>query len=359
VTGTRGALWIDSVPVVSYDGLAPNVVERLRRRLGARVGAPAEGACIALVGAPDEDADLVRRIGDGDAGLTAGGDLVLFYRGGSVRVRGDGEASTLTLSCTRSLRDVSLIAGLTQIGLLAHGVVPLHAAAAATESGLLAIAGWSGAGKTTAMTALLDHRAKPVAAEWIYLLEDGGPMTADHDLRLRAHHVRRSRSAHSMISPARRAAMLAGSSVTARLDVALARFAGRVAAPRRLVRRLSRRLYTDTPLPRDEEGTARRALAAVAVLVAGDGVSAVEPLEPAGIASRIGAAFEEDLAVVAAAQRRFAFAFGRRAPWGDEWPTQYRDALARRLDGVAVAQVVHSPHAGNEALAALLMSFGR
>jgi hypothetical protein len=151
-------------------------VRRVERQLGL---APSE-----IIGEPDitvrfvdaiEPRGSLTYVGLDDAGFDESAFYVLRGRHktqGKVLIPFDEIGGSCHIVCERGLPQVPLLLGVINMTALAKGVLPLHASAFIYRGlGILA-AGWAKGGKTELLLAFMEHGAKYVGDEWVYIDPD-------------------------------------------------------------------------------------------------------------------------------------------------------------------------------------------
>lgn len=121
----------------------------------------------------------IRYIGLNDAGFTD--DAFLILRGkyksrAVVQIPFDQIGARFEITCERGLPAVPLLIAIINLTALSKGILPMHASAFTyKDKGVLAT-GWAKGGKTETLLAFMEHGAKYVGDEWVYLSQDGRQM---------------------------------------------------------------------------------------------------------------------------------------------------------------------------------------
>jgi hypothetical protein len=113
----------------------------------------------------------------GAVGGALAGDYVVSAAGGwaSVPLADIGVRPAL-MWCEHGVREVSLLADLVNVVVLARAVLPLHASAVEQDGVGAVFTGWAKGGKTESVLALVSRGASLVADEWAYVSRPvGGP----------------------------------------------------------------------------------------------------------------------------------------------------------------------------------------
>ena len=382
MTGAQTCLWLGGEPAVRLDGVPPAFGARLQRRLGGTRGRCEPEVRVVIGAAPTTS-------GDDEPGLAIGRSGDQWFPATGLQIRAgagalwlrERDAGGVDIAATPDA-DVSVPAGLVQLGLLRRGVLPVHAGLARDGDRLIAAAGWSGGGKTAALLALRRLGFAIEAAEWFHVRSDGGVVAARHRIRVRAAHLRAWRAVGATLPWHRRLAVtaLGGSGSAVR---AIARATERLPVLRPVAATLGRRVALaleqrahldvsvhelrdrpsstsiDRATPDHDVGASESAaqpagrLVAVLLLAVGGSRVATRQLTVSELVERMTAALREDLAGVDAAERRLAFATGRRPGWGADWPG-YQDLLAERLASAPAWLLTHPRGAAEADLAAAI-----
>lgn len=158
-------------------GAGPGDVAAVEREVGRLAAEPTAGA-------PDVTVEFVHRlplrepllcVGTGVASVPEG--LVVAVEGGRVLVPLADVGRGPVVLCERGVQQVPLLVDLLNAGVLARGVLPLHAAAVRHGGTGTMVTGWSHGGKTEAVLGLLELGAQVVADEWVHLA--GRPPAAE------------------------------------------------------------------------------------------------------------------------------------------------------------------------------------
>lgn len=83
----------------------------------------------------------------------------------------------LTLVAERGLPAIPLLIPIVNLTALAKGALPLHASAFLYQGAGVLNTGWSKGGKTEALLGFMEHGARYVGDEWVYLSTDGATMS--------------------------------------------------------------------------------------------------------------------------------------------------------------------------------------
>lgn len=151
-------------------------VKRVERQLG-----PLQRP---LQGQPDITVRFVERIEQRGSlvyvALEEGGfdDASFYVLRGKGQVRGRASipfqdvGGSCQIVCERSLPAVPLLLPIINMTALAKGLLPLHASAFNYEGQGILATGWAKGGKTETLLAFMEHGARYVGDEWIYLTQD-------------------------------------------------------------------------------------------------------------------------------------------------------------------------------------------
>jgi hypothetical protein len=308
-----------------------------------------------------------------------------------VRIQPAPAGGTLRLDAGPGRGPMPLLRSFVMLALLRDGSLPLHAAVVEAGGCRLALAGGSGAGKTTAQLALLRAGAGPVSSEWS-VLDERGLVHLAHPIRLRpAHLLAWPRLATVVPLPqlARMSALAAAGAVVARFCRSLAWVARSPLAARlpALVTRTTqgaadlldaagsaagRRASTDVPLDRLPGGREHRAgspsgvgeprqLEVLGILdaVRGPRLEA-SPLPIDAAVDRMTALMTEDLADILDSDipgidGRVDGGSDPAAELVRDWAARYRESLRSRLAGVRCLAVQLGPDPQGGALLDLLL----
>lgn len=118
----------------------------------------------------------VRLLGVDEAGFTRDAFLLLRSRRKArarVRVPLERVGGRCELMCEHGLPAVPLLVAILNLTVLAHGALPLHAAAFVHRGRGAVVTGWSKGGKTETVLAFTARGACFVGDEWIYVEPDG------------------------------------------------------------------------------------------------------------------------------------------------------------------------------------------
>jgi len=159
---------------------APSDVAAVRRQLGlpaVELGRTPDIVCrfvdrLALHG-------TLRRIGRDEAGFTDDAYLILRARHKSrarVQMPMADVGSRCEIVCERGVSAVPLLIAVIAVTALAKGYAPLHATAFTYDGLGVLVTGWTKGGKTETLLAFMEHGARYIGDEWIYVSPDGSRM---------------------------------------------------------------------------------------------------------------------------------------------------------------------------------------
>ena len=123
-------------------------------------------------------------------GETAFDDRSFVILSGAGRVKARAQipfadiGSRCELVCERALPAVPHLVAIVNMTALAKGILPLHASAFVHDGRGVLVTGWAKGGKTEALLAFMQHGARYVGDEWVYLTPDGDMFGIPEPIRL-------------------------------------------------------------------------------------------------------------------------------------------------------------------------------
>jgi hypothetical protein len=242
--------------------------------------------------------------------------------------------------CERGLPAVPLLIACLNLTVLAHGALPLHAAAFTYRGRGIVVTGWSKGGKTESVLAFLAHGARFVGDEWIYVEPDGSKVHGiPEPMRVWDWNLRQLPAARERLSGAERARL---GGLRAATSAARGRRGRRVGAF------LDRQRYVDLPPERLFEDGAFELTAPFdrlfLVSSRDDPETLARPVDPLEVARRMAASLEYEREPIAAAHAQFRFAFPDRANPVFETAGERERALLDRVFAGKPAFAVDHPY---------------
>jgi hypothetical protein len=162
---------------IRLEGAGPGDVALVRRQIG-----PVEAA---VAGEPDITIRFVddlavggplRIVGLDQAGFTDDAFLILRSQHKArarVRIPLDRIGGRCEIVCERGITGVPQLISIVNLTVLAKGALPLHASAFEHEGVGIAACAWKKGGKTEMLLAFMEHGARYVGDEWVYVSADG------------------------------------------------------------------------------------------------------------------------------------------------------------------------------------------
>jgi hypothetical protein len=284
----------------------------------------------------------VRLLGAGEAGFTDDAFLLLRSRHKArARIQVDverlGRGGEVVVE--RGAPAVPLLVAMVNLAALANGALALHASAFVHRGLGIVATGWSKGGKTEALLAFMEHGARFVGDEWVYIAPDGDRVHGlPEAIRLWDWHLRQLPAVRRRLSRRDRVLL-------APLRVA-AGVAGRRQEARRLGAMLERQLHVDAEPSRLFEPDA------IALSTGFDRLFLmrsweepdvrVDPVGGAEVAGRMAFSLAHERAPLLGCYEQFRFAFPDRVnPLIEQAPERERVLLDRFLCGRAAHAVDH------------------
>jgi len=295
----------------------------------------------------------LRYLGREDAAFTDDDFLVLRGKRKSrarARIPLERVGRPCEIVCERGLAAVPLLVPIVNLTALARGTLPLHAAAFVWEGRGIVATGWSKGGKTETLLAFAERGARYVGDEWVYLSPDGARMFGIREpVRLWHWHLDSLPGYRSRVRAGARARLLFLSWAERALRRATRDGARHRSAWAQSLNRLAPllrdQLFVDVPPERlfPADGTPD-ASPDVFLFVASHASPdvVVRRIDPGEIARRMVFSLQEEQEPLAAAYRRFRFAFpeARNDLLDGSRELQAR-GLARALGGKPAFEVLH------------------
>lgn len=196
----------------------------------------------------------------------------------------------LTIVAERSAPAIPLLIPILNLTALAKGALPLHASAFLHEGKGVLNTGWSKGGKTEALLGFMEHGARYIGDEWVYISADGQTMSGiPEPIRVWDWYLEQMPRYRALASSSDRL-RVAGLRTAVRAEDRLPRVPGKRAVGR-LARLLERQLFVDLP---PEKVFPREAFALTGPLDTVFFVASVDapgtrvrPLEPDEVAERM------------------------------------------------------------------------
>ena len=284
----------------------------------------------------------VRLLGAGEAGFTDDAFLLLRSRHKArARIQVDverlGRGGEVVVE--RGAPAVPLLVAMVNLAALANGALALHASAFVHRGLGIVATGWSKGGKTEALLAFMEHGARFVGDEWVYIAPDGDRVHGlPEAIRLWDWHLRQLPAVRRRL-PRRDRVLLAPLRLAAGA-------AGRRQEARRLGAMLERQLHVDAEPSRLFDPDA------IALSTGFDRLFLmrsweepdvrVDPVGGAEVAGRMAFSLAHERAPLLGCYEQFRFAFPDRVnPLIEQAPERERVLLDRFLCGRAAHAVDH------------------
>lgn len=295
-----------------------------------------------------ETRGTLRYLGKDEAAFTDDAFLVLRAKHKArarVQIPLERVGGPLSIVAEHGLPAVPLLIPIVNLTALAKGALPLHASAFLHNGTGVLNTGWSKGGKTEALLGFMEHGARYIGDEWVYLSADGTSMAGiPEPIRVWDWYLEQM--------PRYRA--LAGRGARLRIQALKAMVGAEAALPRlpgkrlagRVARLLEQQLFVDLP-PEDVFPPDAFALSGpldavfFVASVAAPGVR-VEPLPPQTVAERMVFSLQYERLPFMAYYAMFRFAFPDRfSPIVENAEQIQRERLRAALEGKACYLVEH------------------
>lgn len=295
----------------------------------------------------------LRYLGREDAAFTD--DAFLILRGkhksrARARVPLDRVGERCEIVCERGIAAVPLLVPILNLTALARGTLPLHAAAFVWKGTGVVATGWSKGGKTETLLAFGARGARYVGDEWVYLAPAGeGMFGIPEPVRLWSWHLDSLPEVRARLGAGARARLRALSWIHGGVRRATRdgeRHRGAVYRTlNRLAPLLRDQLHVDVPPARlfSANGSAHARPDLFLFVASHESPDVlVRPIDPGEVARRMVFSLQEEQEPLAAAYRRFRFAFpGSRNDVLERSRGMQERALAGALEGKPAFELLH------------------
>ncbi len=262
--------------------------------------------------------------------------------------------------CQRGRQSLALLSQIVNLTALRSGTLALHGAAFRYQDTNCLAIGWPRGGKTAALLASLDSGAEYIAAEWVFLGDEGRKMNgAAESIRVRNWHLKSMPEYRSRIGVGDRLRLQSLAWLTRSIE-----YAGKI-LPSRLVERLIRmqkqQLYIDVPAE-DLIGSSvipqTASLDKVLFVIKHNAPETViRPIGTDELVQRLALMHQEERAGLMTYYRKFRFAFPNSRNEFLESADQLEfDLLQRSLAGKSAYMLYHPYDASLHSLAEAISS---